>query len=104
MADWYKLFLVPGAQHCGPNPLEPNGPFPQTNLAVIMNWVKKDVAPETLNGTILQGERVGENQQICAWPLRPLWTGNGTAMECVFDERGYQTWVYDLNAFDIPVY
>lgn len=102
--DFYKLFLVPGGSHCAVNPYEPNHPWPQTNLAVLIDWVENGVAPETLNATVLQGEHVGENQQICAFPLRPLWTGNGTSMECVYDQPSIDSWNYELDSFLLPVY
>lgn len=102
MADWYRLFLVPGAGHCGPNVYEPNGPYPQTNLQVMINWVEQGVAPATLNATHLAGPDLGKNAQICQWPLRPLWT-NGT-QSCVFDKKSYNTWIYTLGAFDYPIY
>ena len=102
--NWYRLFLVPGAAHCATNPEQPNGLFPQTNLAVLIEWVEKDVVPVTLNATILQGDYKGENQQLCAWPLRPLWKGNGTVMDCVYDEASYQSWQYDFTGVPLPVY
>jgi tannase len=55
LGDWYRLFLIPGAAHCGTNTAQPNGPFPQTNLAVTINWVENGVVPTTLNATYLQG-------------------------------------------------
>ncbi|KAI9694812.1 MAG: hypothetical protein M1822_000428 [Bathelium mastoideum] len=102
--DWYRLFLVPGAAHCSPNTLQPNGPFPQTNLAVLIDWVENGVTPMTLNATVLQGQHEGEKQQICAWPLRPLWTNNGTAMQCEYDQASIDTWLYDFDAIKLPVY
>jgi tannase len=82
----------------------PNGPFPHTNLAVLIDWVEKGIAPATLNATILQGVHVGENQQLCLWPLRPYWTKNGTKMECQYDQASIDTWLYDLDAFKMPVF
>ncbi|KAH8647443.1 feruloyl esterase-like protein B precursor [Tricladium varicosporioides] len=104
MADWYQLYLVPGAAHCAANPLQPNGPFPQTNLQVLINWVENNSTPTTLNATVLQGANLGQNQQICAWPLRPMWTGNGTTMECQYDQASIDTWIYDFDAWKMPVY
>lgn len=104
---WYRLFLVPGAGHCGPNTLQPNGPYPQTNMAVMVKWVEENVVPTTLNATVLQGPNKGQNEQICAWPLRPLWT-NGTSsecsMRCVHDQASIDSWSYNLTAFKMPVY
>jgi tannase len=102
--EFYRLFLVPGGSHCAANAAEPNGPWPQTNLAVLIDWVENGVVPVTLNGTVLQGPNKGQNQQICGWPLRPLWTNNGTTMECQYDQTSINSWLYDLDAFLMPVY
>jgi tannase len=104
LGDWYRLYLIPGAGHCAVNPLQPNGPFPQTNLAVMIDWVEKGVKPVTLNATVLQGDYDGQNQQLCAWPLRPLWADNGTVQNCVYDQSSIDTWSYDFTAFKLPVY
>ncbi|KAG4439177.1 hypothetical protein IFR05_005330 [Cadophora sp. M221] len=100
--DWYRLYLVPGAAHCSPDAAQPNGPFPQTNLAVVIEWVENGVVPVTLNATHLTGESVGSNAQICAWPLRPLW-GNGT-MGCEYDQSSIDSWLYTLDAWPKPLY
>ncbi|PYH73629.1 putative tannase [Aspergillus vadensis CBS 113365] len=102
--EWYRLYTVPGAGHCATNDAMPNGPFPQTNMAVMIDWVENGVVPTTLNATVLQGENEGQNQQLCAWPLRPLWTNNGTTMECVYNQRSIDSWHYDLDAVPMPVY
>ena len=104
LGDWYRLYLVPGAGHCAVNDLQPNGPFPQTNLAVMIDWVENGVKPVTLNATVLQGANEGENQQLCAWPLRPLWSKNGTDQTCVYDQASLDTWKYNFDAFKLPVY
>ncbi|KAJ5707747.1 tannase and feruloyl esterase [Penicillium malachiteum] len=103
-ASSFRLFLVPGAAHCATNSLQPNGPFPQTSLGSLIEWVEKDDMPVTLNATVLSGEHKGEQQQLCAWPLRPLWKNNGTTMNCFFNQESYDTWIYDLDAYEIPVY
>lgn len=104
LSEWYRLFLVPGAAHCAPNSLQPNGPFPQTNLAVLIEWVENGVVPTTLNATYLAGQNLGQNAQICAWPLRPFWTNNGSTMECQYDQVSIDTWQYDMNAYKLPLY
>ncbi|RAH75890.1 tannase and feruloyl esterase [Aspergillus japonicus CBS 114.51] len=104
LGEFYRLYLVPGMAHCGTNSEQPNGPFPQTNMAVMIDWVENGVVPVTLNSTVLQGDNEGEHQQICAWPLRPLWSNNGTTMNCVFDQASYDTWIYDFDAYKLPLY
>lgn len=104
LGDWYRLFLVPGAAHCATNSYQPNGPFPQTNLAVLIDWVENGNTPTTLNATVLQGEFKGEEQQICAWPLRPMWSNNGTTMACEYDQASIDSWIYEFDSFPMPVY
>ncbi|TGO18516.1 hypothetical protein BTUL_0009g00340 [Botrytis tulipae] len=104
LGDWYRLFLVPGAAHCATNSYQPNEPFPQTNLAVLIDWVENGNTPTTLNATVLQGEFKGEEQQICAWPLRPMWSNNGTTMACEYDQASIDSWIYDFDSFPMPVY
>ncbi|KAL5328841.1 hypothetical protein ACEPPN_002349 [Leptodophora sp. 'Broadleaf-Isolate-01'] len=102
--DWYRLYLVPGAAHCSPDSAQPNGPFPQTNLAVMIEWVENGVVPTTLNATHLTGDNVGANAQICAWPLRPMWSGSNGTMSCEYDQASIDSWLYTLDAWPKPLY
>lgn len=104
LAEWYKLYLVPGAAHCGPNTQEPNGPWCQTNLGVMIDWVENGNEPITLNATYLAGDKLGQNAQICQWPLRPFWENNAT-MECQYDQRSLNSWFYDFSkGLKLPLY
>ena len=102
--EFFKLFLVPGATHCAANPAQPDGPFPQTNLAVMIDWVENGKAPQTLNATVLQGRNKGQNQQICAWPLRPVWGAGASSPDCRYEQKSVDYWNYDLDAFNVPIY
>ena len=104
MQEFYRLYLVPGASHCAPNDNEPNGGWPQTTVNQLIQWVEGGVEPTTLNSTILLGDNIGDNAQICVWPTRPYWTENGTKMECEYDQTSLNTWHYDLNSWKMPVY
>jgi len=100
--DWYRLFLVPGAAHCSTNTLQP-GPYPQVNMATMINWVENGVEPTTLNATVASGAYAGETQNLCSWPLRPYWSGN-SSMECQYDQASIDSWTYTFDAFKLPVY
>lgn len=100
---WYRLFLIPGAGHCSSNPLEP-GPFPETPLLTLIDWVEQGVEPVTLNGTITGGPDEGDQQQICSWPLRPFWTNNGSTFECEYSQTSIESWTWDLDGIKIPIY
>ncbi|KAJ5712374.1 hypothetical protein N7493_008842 [Penicillium malachiteum] len=99
--DWYRLFLIPGGAHCGANSLQPIAPWPETTFSTLIDWVENGIEPKTLNGNI---QSTGKQQQICGWPLRPLFTNNGTDAECVHDQKSIGTWKYDLDAFKMPTF
>lgn len=96
--DFYRLFIVPGGEHCNANSAQPNGGWPQTTLQTVIDWVEQGVAPATLNNT---GKGISS---LCRWPLRPLWSGNSTSADCVFDQDSIDSWNYKLDAFKFPVY
>ncbi|KAL2810738.1 tannase and feruloyl esterase [Aspergillus granulosus] len=100
--EWNRLFLISGAAHCEPSTDQPNGGWPQTTLQTLIDWVEGGEKPERLNTTIMAGENKGEVRELCPWPHRPLWKKG--KMECVFDKKSYETWVYDFDAFKLPVY
>jgi tannase len=99
--EWYRLFLVPGAGHCAPSSQQP-GPFPRDVVGSLISWVEKGVEPTLLNATVLAGREAGTNQGICAWPLRPLWTGGN--MSCVYDQASVDSWLPKLDSIPVPVY
>ncbi|KAK3985656.1 Tannase/feruloyl esterase [Cladorrhinum sp. PSN332] len=101
--DWYRLFLIPGAGHCDPNVEQPNGPFPRDILKSVIEWVEDDVNPEKLPATVLGGPDQGQRQDVCSWPLRPLWNGGGE-LECVFDQLAMDEFVPVMDAIPVPVY
>ncbi|KAI0011030.1 feruloyl esterase-like protein B precursor [Xylariaceae sp. FL0662B] len=95
--DFYRLYLIPGASHCGSSADQPAGGWPDTTLQTVVNWVENGVAPDTLHNN-------GEIDTVCRWPLRPLWSGNGTSLECVYDQESIDSWTYNFDAFKFPVY
>ncbi|OJJ45207.1 hypothetical protein ASPZODRAFT_160137 [Penicilliopsis zonata CBS 506.65] len=105
MNDWYRLYTVPGAAHCATNDLQPNGPFPQTNMQVMIDWVENGIEPVTLNATFLTGDYLGENTQLCSWPLRPYWNDNTSLIpDCVYDQASIDTFMYKFDAYKLPLY
>nr|POE89859.1 tannase [Quercus suber] len=103
LEQWYQLYLVPGAAHCGANALQP-GPYPTNNMNIMIEWVENGVTPTRLNATVSSGSRKGEVQMLCQWPTRPLWHGNSTSFSCVNDQKSIASWTYDFPAFKVPVY
>ncbi|KAK5103481.1 hypothetical protein LTS08_002896 [Lithohypha guttulata] len=103
LQNWYQLYLVPGAAHCGANSLQP-GPYPQDNMNTMIDWVENGVKPSRLNATVSSGANAGETQMLCQWPTRPLWQTNNTDFDCVTDEASIDTWTYTFPAFKVPIY
>lgn len=104
LQDWYQLYLIPGAAHCGTNDLQP-GPWPVSNMDTMIDWVENGIKPERLNSTVASGEFEGETQLLCQWPTRPLWSSNDSStFDCVNDTASYDSWTYEFPAFSVPVY
>lgn len=97
MDGFLRMFLVPGAGHCGSNSAQPGSPWPRTTLQTVIEWVEGGKAPEMLAA---EGGSIGE---ICRWPLRPRWNEKGP-MGCEFDQASFDSWVYELDAWDVPIY
>ncbi|KAF1981967.1 tannase and feruloyl esterase [Aulographum hederae CBS 113979] len=70
--DFQKIFLAPGAAHCGSGV----GPAPNNPLGALAAWVERGIAPVTLeastryNGTVLA-------RDLCLWPKLPYYNGAG---------------------------
>jgi len=78
LSDWYQLYLIPGAAHCGVNSLQP-GPYPENNMDIMIDWVENGNKPSRLNATVQSGTYEGETQMLCQWPQRPLWQFGSTS-------------------------
>jgi tannase len=98
--DFYRFYLVPGAGHCGRSASQPNGPWPTDLLGSVIDWVEHGIAPAKLNATIPSGVR----EDLCLWPLRPLWSVDGTSQSCVFDQASIDTWLPTLDSIPVPVW
>ncbi len=99
--DWYRLFLVPGAGHCGPSVQQP-GPYPHDALASLIAWVEQGVNPTRLNATVISGPKRGAEEKLCSFPLRPLWKDG--VFECVYDQASIDSWTPKLDSIPVPVY
>ncbi|KAH8653750.1 Tannase/feruloyl esterase [Xylariales sp. PMI_506] len=104
LQEWYQLYLIPGAAHCGTNDLQP-GPWPVSNMDVMIDRVENGVQPTRLNSTVSSGGYAGETQLLCQWPTRPLWSSNSSStFDCVNDTASIESWTYEFSALSVPVY
>jgi hypothetical protein len=86
VAEWCRLFLVPGMGHCrgGERTVDT---FDM--LSTIVNWVEKGVAPDRV---IAKGKAFpGSSRPLCAYPKYPHYTGKGGSKDAAnFECREYE--------------
>jgi feruloyl esterase len=71
VADWSRMFLVPGMAHCSGGPS-----LDQFNmLSAVVKWVEKGTPPDAVIAT---GKAFpGRSRPLCAFPKHAQYTGNG---------------------------
>jgi hypothetical protein len=71
VAQWSRMFLVPGMAHCGGGPSLDHFDM----LSAVVNWVEKGVAP---NFIVATGQAFpGRSRPLCAYPKHAQYTGSG---------------------------
>jgi feruloyl esterase len=71
VAEWSRMFLVPGMLHCGGGPALDQFDM----LEAVVNWVEKGSAPESVIAT---GKAFpGRSRPLCAYPKHAQYTGKG---------------------------
>ena len=71
VAEWSRMFLVPGMRHCGGGPALDQFDM----LGAVSNWVEKGIAPESVIAT---GQAFpGRSRPLCAYPKHAQYTGHG---------------------------
>ena len=80
VAEWSRMFLVPGMAHCGGGP----GLDHFDMLSAVVDWVEKGTAPESVIAT---GRAFpGRSRPLCAYPKHAQYTGTGDTQ----DARNFQ--------------
>jgi hypothetical protein len=74
-----RLFLAPGAQHCG----SAVGPAPADPLAAMVKWVEHGQAPHSILATVTDPATgaVTLSRPLCAYPLVARYTGQGSTSQ-----------------------
>jgi hypothetical protein len=90
-AEFTRLYMVPGMQHCGGGPGPANfgesgptePPDPQHNIGLaLQQWVEKGVPPSSIiatrypQGALKQSLKM--TRPLCPYPQRAVWTGTGS--------------------------
>ena len=75
VADWSRLFLVPGMAHCGGGPALDRFDM----LSAVVDWVEKGTVPASVIAT---GKAFpGRSRPLCAYPKHAQYTGTGDTQE-----------------------
>jgi hypothetical protein len=71
VAEWSRIFLVPGMRHCGGGPALDQFDM----LGAVVNWVEKGSVPESVIAT---GQAFpGRSRPLCAYPKHAQYSGSG---------------------------
>lgn len=72
--DFYRLFLLPGVEHCGGGP----GQQPVDALDDLVKWVEHGAAPATLTtSTVDEVGNVVATREVCRYPQVTQYDGHG---------------------------
>lgn len=75
VAEWSRIFLVPGMAHCGGGPSLDHFDM----LSAVVNWVEKGTAPDSVIAT---GHAFpGRSRPLCAYPKHAQYTGSGETQD-----------------------
>ena len=72
--EFYRLFLVPGMQHCGGGP----GPSRFDMVSALEQWVERGTAPERIKGAHVTNGIVDRTRPLCPYPQEAQWKGTGS--------------------------
>jgi feruloyl esterase len=75
--DSYRLFMVPGMNHCGGGP----GTTTFDMLTALEQWVEKKQAPESIPASHLTDGRVDRTRPLCPYPQAATYKGSGSTDE-----------------------
>jgi feruloyl esterase len=74
-SDFYRLFMVPGMQHCGGGP----GPAKFDMVAALEQWVEHGTAPEKVIAShVASSGDVDRTRPLCPYPQEAQWKGTGS--------------------------
>jgi feruloyl esterase len=72
--SFFRLFMVPGMQHCGGGP----GPNSFDMLAALELWVEKRIPPSRIIASHSTNGTVDRTRPLCPYPQTAVYTGKGS--------------------------
>jgi feruloyl esterase len=76
-ADWVRLFMVPGMQHCSGG----EGPDTFDTVAALEAWVEQGRAPASMPASHSTNGRVDRTRPLCPYPQVARYSGRGSLDE-----------------------
>jgi feruloyl esterase len=73
-SDSYRLFMVPGMNHCGGG----DGTDQFDMLSVLEKWVDTKQAPDQIIASRTRGGKVDRTRPLCAYPQVAVYSGSGS--------------------------
>ena len=74
--DFYRLFMVPGMQHCTGGP----GPSRFDTLTALEQWVEHGTAPDKIVASHVAADgSVDRTRPLCPYPQQAQWKGTGSS-------------------------
>ena len=77
--EFYRLFLVPGMQHCTGGP----GTARFDALSALEQWVEQRQAPEQIPAAHVTNGKVDRTRPLCAYPQEAKYKGTGSTDDAV---------------------
>jgi feruloyl esterase len=74
VSSWYRLFMVPGMNHCSGGP----GTDKFDMAAALDEWVEKGVAPDSIPAAHMTEGKVDRTRPLCPYPQTALYKGSGS--------------------------
>ncbi len=75
--EFYRLFMVPGMQHCGNGP----GTAQFDTLTALEQWAEQGKPPEQMIGGHFTNGKLDRTRPICAYPMEAKYKGSGSTDE-----------------------
>jgi feruloyl esterase len=78
LADFMRLFMIPGGGHCGPSAAVPQAPTKVAYMQPLMDWVEKGRPPVQLQVSDPM-DGTNRTRKLCPWPQTAHLKGDNPA-------------------------
>ncbi|KAI5463675.1 Tannase/feruloyl esterase [Mariannaea sp. PMI_226] len=78
-ANFFRLFLAPGVDHCGYGAVPSAGAIPVDPFAALVSWVQDGTPPEELQAETAPTAKDHFTRKVCRYPLKATYIGHGDA-------------------------